>query len=79
MRIYELPKLFGISYHGRNGPMAHMNKIAKCALTNINVVYGGDRFSVFDDSAPVQVDMTLQFKEVQLLSKADMDADGAGY
>ena len=79
MRIYELPKLFGISYHGRNGPMAHMNKIAKCALTNINVVYGGDRFSVFDDSAPVQVDMTLQFKEVQLLSQADMDADGAGY
>ena len=57
----------------------HMNKIAKCALTNINVIYGGDRFSVFDDSAPVQVDMTLQFKEVQLLSQADMNADGAGY
>ena len=79
MRIYELPKLFGISYHGRNGPMAHMNKIAKCALTNVSVVYGGDRFAVFDDSAPVQVDLTLQFKEVQLLSQADMDADGAGY
>ena len=31
MRIYELPKLFGISYHGRNGPMKHMNNIAKCA------------------------------------------------
>ena len=78
MRIYELPKLFGISYHGRNGPMKHMNNIAKCALTNINVVYGGDRFSVFDDSAPVQVDLTLQFKEVQLLSQSDMDADGPG-
>ena len=62
MRIYELPKLFGISYHGRNGPMKHMNNIAKCALTNINVVYGGDRFSVFDDSAPVQVDLKIQFK-----------------
>jgi hypothetical protein len=73
MRIYELPKLFGISYHGRNGPMEHMNKIAKCALTNVSVVYGGDRFSVFsDDSAPVQVDLTLQFKEVQLLAQSDM-------
>ena len=73
MRIYELPKLFGISYHGRNGPMKHMNNIAKCALTNVSVVYGGDRFSVFsEDSAPVQVDLTLQFKEVQLLAQSDM-------
>ena len=73
MRIYELPKLFGISYHGRNGPMDHMNKIAKCALTNISVVYGGDRFSVFSEtSAPVQVDLTLTFKEVQLLAESDM-------
>ena len=73
MRIYELPKLFGISYHGRNGPMKHMNKIAKCALTNVGVVYGGDNFSVFsENSAPVQVDLTLQFKEVQLLAESDM-------
>jgi hypothetical protein len=80
MRLYELPKLFGISYHGRKGPMKHMNNIAKCALTNINVVYGGDRFAVFaEDSAPVQVDLTLQFKEVQLLAQSDMLADGAGF
>jgi len=72
MRIYELPRLFGISYHGRSGPMKHMNNIAKCALTNISVVYGGDRFSVFDDGTPVQVDLTLQFKEVQLLAQSDM-------
>ena len=74
MRIYELPKLFGISYHSRGAPMKHLNNIAKCALTNINVVYGGDRFSVFTNSAPVQVDLTLQFKEVQLLSQSDMQA-----
>ena len=53
--------------------MTHLNNIAKCALTNINVVYGGDRFSVFTDAAPVQVDLTLQFKEVQLLSQDDME------
>lgn len=74
-RIYEIPKLFGITYHGKSGPMEHMNRIGKCALTSINVIYGGDRFAVFDqDSAPVQVDLTLQFKEVQLLSSADMAA-----
>ena len=74
-RIYEVPQLFGISYHGKDGPMKHMNKIGKCALLSIGVVYGGDRFAVFDqDSAPVQVDLTLSFKEVQLLSAADMEA-----
>jgi hypothetical protein len=74
-RIYEVPQLFGISYHNKTDPMKHMNKIGKCALTSINVVYGGDRFAVFhQDSAPVQVDLTLTFKEVQLLSAADMEA-----
>jgi hypothetical protein len=73
-RIYELPKLFSIGYHTKDGPMTHLNNIAKCALTNINVVYGGDRFAVFSNtSAPVQVDLTLQFKEVQLLSNDDME------
>ena len=73
-RIYELPKLFSIGYHTINGPMTHLNNIAKCALTNINVVYGGDRFAVFSNtSAPVQVDLTLQFKEVQLLTNDDME------
>jgi len=75
MRIYELPKLFGISYHSHGRPMDHLNKIAKCALANISVVYGGDRFSVFsENSAPVQVDLTLQFKEVQLLAQSDIRA-----
>jgi len=74
-RIYELPKVFEISYHGKNGPMEHMNKIGKCALTSMNVVYGGDRFAVFDpDSAPVQVDVTVAFKEIQLLDSEDMAA-----
>jgi len=72
-RIYELPKLFNIGYHNVKGPLRHLNNIAKCALTNINVVYGGDRFAVFSQTqAPVQVDLTLQFKEVQLLSHSDM-------
>ena len=74
-RIYETPQLFGISYHNKSKPMEHLNKIGKCALLSIGVVYGGDRFAVFhQDSAPVQVDLTLSFKEVQLLSASDMEA-----
>jgi hypothetical protein len=70
-----VPQLFGISYHNKTKPMEHLNKIGKCALTSINVIYGGDRFAVFhQDSAPVQVDLSLTFKEVQLLSAADMEA-----
>ena len=72
-RIYTMPRFFSMSYHNKNKPMEHLNKIGKCALTSIGVVYGGDRFAVFhENSAPVRVDLTLQFKEVQLLSQADM-------
>ena len=48
-------------------------EMAKASGLRLGVVYGGDRFSVFsEDSAPVQVDLTLQFKEVQLLAQSDM-------
>jgi hypothetical protein len=72
-RIYSMPRFFTMSYHSKTGPMEHLNKIGKCALTSLGVVYGGDRFAVFhEDSAPVRVDLSLTFKEVQLLSQADM-------
>ena len=45
--------------------------IGHCALTNVGVSYGGDKFTTYDNSRgmPVQTDLTLQFKEMELLDR----------
>jgi hypothetical protein len=69
-RVYELPLFFKIKYMGRSGELTHMNKIGFCALQGLNVKYGGDRFQTFaEDDAPVQTDISMSFREVQLINK----------
>ena len=76
-RIYGLPKAFQIKYYNKSRENQYMNKIGKCALTSINVTYGGERFTTFDGmDAPVQVNLNLSFKELQLQDSTSM---AAGY
>lgn len=77
VRIYELPKAFGITFHNRGRENEYLHKIGKCALTSMNVSYGGEKFNVFDQTdAPVQVDLSLSFTELQLQDSASY---AAGY
>ncbi len=73
-RIYALPYVFEITYHFKTAPNERMNKIGKCALTNMSVVYGGDRFTTFEDGNPVEVALSLSFKEIELLDKERVKA-----
>ena len=51
----------------------NLNKISTCVLESMNITYGGDRFKTFDgneDGAPpVETTMTLNFKEMELITK----------
>ena len=35
----------------------------------MNVEYGGDIFASFEDGQPVEVNMSLRFKELEVLTK----------
>ena len=73
-RIYELPRVFKISFHTKEGRLNRfLPKISKCALTNIGVTYGGAKYSEFENHAPVETNLSLSFKEVVLLSQADIE------
>ena len=73
-RIYEIPYLFRIQFYSRTGEMTDINKIAHCALTNLQVTYGGDRFQTFaGTNSPVQTDIQLQFTEVELITRGEME------
>ena len=70
-RLYELPAVFEISFFNGSRENLNLPKIGKCALTNVGVSYGGDKFTTFDRTKgmPVQTDLTLQFKEMELLDR----------
>lgn len=75
-RLYSLPLVYEIKFYHRAGENHALPKIGKCALQNIGVKYGGDRFQTFTGShAPVQTDLTLQFIELEIVTKDTMFAN----
>ena len=46
-----------------------MNRIGVCALSTIDVNYGGSKFTTYVDGTPVETQLTLGFKELELVVK----------
>ena len=60
-RLYKTPHLFEIKF----APDAGLFRIGASACTSVGVKYGGEKYNTFKDSdMPVQVDLSLSFKEM---------------
>ena len=72
-REMKIPNTFDITYMHQNTENKYMNKISSCFLQNMNVTYGGDRFTAYsptDGSPPPQKStIALDFTEIETLSK----------
>ena len=79
-RLYDLPNVFKISFHNGNSENTWLPKIGHCALTNVGVTFGGDKFTTFDGTLgmPVQTDLTLSFKEMELIDRDHFVKDPMG-
>ena len=75
-REMELPSTFDIAYHYLEGPNDSLNKISTCVLEQVDVAYGGDRFQAYDDGVPQQTKLNLKFKEMEIITKTMIKADG---
>lgn len=67
--FYIYPSEFEIKYYFRDEENNYFDKISSCVLEDMSVEYGGDIFSTFTDGKPVEVNLTLKFKELELLTK----------
>lgn len=67
--FYIYPSEFDIVYYYKGKENEFVNKISTCALTDMDVKYGGEYFSTFVNGAPAEISMTLSFKELELLTK----------
>jgi len=75
--FYIYPSEFDIVYYfvdekGDTKENVYFHRIGNCVLTDMGVEYGGDSFSTFSNGAPTQVNLTLTFREVELLTKREM-------
>lgn len=64
-RTMIVPSTFNIAYK----PGIHLHKIGECALESVNVKFGGERPQFFRDHHPVETELTLGFKELDLITK----------
>ena len=78
-RVYDLPCVFKIQFYNGGQENKYIGHIGHCALSNFSVSYGGGKFTTFAGThAPVQVDITLQFQEMELLNRGMMRIEEFG-
>lgn len=64
------PSEFDLSFLNQHGENEWLAKISTCALTDMDVVQGGDSYySSFNDGSPFQTELTLSFLEMEVLTK----------
>ena len=70
MRTMTVPNIFKIEYMYQNGENKHLNTIGHCALTRAEVSYGSDRFVSYEGGYPQTTKLSLNFTELDIITKA---------
>ena len=73
--VYVYPSEFDIEYYIGGEENTSLNKISSCVLTEMNVNYSPNGvFATFSDGTPTQINMTLNFVELETLTKERIEA-----
>lgn len=67
--FFIYPSEFQITYYFESKRNEYVHKMAPCVLEHMDVTYGGDQFSAFEDGNPTEVNMSLTFRETEILTK----------
>ena len=84
-RYHSMPEIEGSELTGRTMitpstldieyfPNAHLHKISTSVLEGVDVQYGGERPQFFEDDHPVETQLTLNFKELEIITKERITA-----
>ena len=64
-RTLVAPSTYNITYSHQ----AELHKISECVLESVDVKYGGERPQFFHNNRPTETELTLQFKELEIITK----------
>ena len=68
--FFIYPSEFNITYYFGNVKNPYFHKFTTCVLESMDVTYGGEQFSSFKDGSPTEINMSLTFRELEVLTKS---------
>lgn len=68
--FFIYPSEFNITYYFGNEKNPYFHKFTTCVLESMDVTYGGEQFSSFRDGSPTEINMSLTFRELEVLTKS---------
>jgi len=77
VRLYNTPHLFSMRILPESLEK-NLFMFKASALTDLTVKYGGEKFNVTVDDNPTSVDISLSFKEMQILDQEDVRQSAQG-
>jgi len=79
-RRMTIPNTFNIQYMYNGADNNFLHKIGECVLENFSVAYGGEKYATYNPTAngapPVETTITLAFKELDMVTRAGVEAEG---
>lgn len=67
------PALFGIEFQFQGSRNENLPRLQKCVVESVDVNYAPNGWSAHSDGAPVQTTMTIQFQEILLVGRDEVE------
>ena len=68
--VYVYPSEFDIAYFANGKENPNLHRHTSCVLTSMNINYTPNgMYTTFDNGMPTQINMSLEFRELALLTK----------
>lgn len=77
--LFIPPATFDLDFLFNGKPNEHVNKVAESVITSVDVNYAPNGWAAHSDGAPVQTQLTLQFKELYLIDRDGSTGVAKGY
>jgi hypothetical protein len=70
------PSTFNLDFLFNGKRNSNVGRVAESVIESIDVNYSPNGFSTFGDGAPVQTTLTLNFKEIELITREKIEKEG---
>lgn len=71
--FFIYPSEFQITYYFGSKENKYFHKFSPCVLESVEITYGGEQFSSFHNGNPTEINMSLVFRETEILTKKMID------
>jgi len=67
------PSMFTVQFMHNGRENVHLPKYGECVLSHITIDYAPNGFAAYEDGAPVQSQLMLQFQEIEIIDQNKLD------